>query len=80
METKECKQCKKLLLANSDFYFKKKDTKDGWTNKCKLCMGKTYTDKLTRVPKQGYKFCIKCNRELPAKITYFPPTSFVMTV
>lgn len=72
METKLCSECKRELLRNTDYYFKKKDTKDGFTNKCKECQGYKFTDKLTRIPKEGHKFCIKCDRELPADARYFP--------
>lgn len=70
---KVCSCCKRKLPSNTDYYFKKCDTLDGWTNKCKECLNKKFTDYLTRIPKEGYKFCIKCNKELPIDIIYFPP-------
>lgn len=73
MELKECKQCKEMLPMNTDYYFKKKDTKDGFTNKCKACQGHSYTNKLAKIPKDGHKFCIKCDRELKSTFSYFPP-------
>lgn len=72
MEIKVCSKCKRELPKNTDYYFKKKDTKDGFTNRCKECQGYSYTDKLTKVPKEGCRFCIKCDRELPADVRYFP--------
>lgn len=73
MKHKSCKQCNRTLPLDSDHFFKKKDTKDGFTNKCKECMGKKFTDKLSKIPKNGFKFCIKCNKELKISIQFFPP-------
>lgn len=70
---KECKQCKRELPCNKDYYFKKKDLKDGFATKCKECMGYNFTNKLTKIPKQGCKFCVKCDRELKLTASYFPP-------
>ncbi len=72
METKICKQCERELLKNTDFFFKKKDTKDGYVNKCKEYQGYSFTNKLTKIPKDGYRFCIKCDRELRSTSSYFP--------
>lgn len=73
MDLKICKQCAIELPMNTDYFFKKKDTKDGYLNKCKECMGSKFTNKLTKIPKEGYKFCIKCDRELKSTVSYFPP-------
>lgn len=71
---KKCRKCKREFPHDTDHYFKKCDTKDGFSNKCKECHGSKFTDKLTKPSaKEGYKHCIKCDRELPAKITHFPP-------
>lgn len=72
IKMKVCSKCKRELPANSDYYFKKHDTADGYTNKCKECRGYKFTDKLTKIPKDGHKYCIKCNRELPSTNVYFP--------
>lgn len=70
---KRCKKCGRELPLNTDYYFKKKDTRDGFTTKCKECQGYKFTNKLNKPkPKSGYKFCIKCNRELPINVRYFP--------
>ncbi len=71
METKVCKECKRELPKNTDYYFKDKSYKDGYSNKCKECKGYNFTNKLTNIPKEGYKFCIRCSRELPATTDYF---------
>jgi len=70
---KVCNKCERKLPANIDYYHKKHDTKDGFTNNCKECRGYKFTNKLTHIPQEGYKFCIKCDRELPIDIKYFPP-------
>lgn len=72
MEVKICNKCKRELPRNTDYYFKKKDNNDGFTNRCKECQGYNFTDKLTKIPKEGYRFCIKCDRELPSTYIYFP--------
>lgn len=72
MKMKICSKCGRELPKNTDYYFKKKDTKDGFTNRCKECQGYGFTNKLTKIPKEGHKFCIKCDRELPVDARYFP--------
>lgn len=71
-ETKECTKCKRILPLNTDFFNKKCDTKDGFTSRCKECLGRKFTNHLTHIPKEGYKFCIKCDKELPTTSQYFP--------
>lgn len=73
METKICNKCKRELPMNTDYFYKKHDTKDGFTNRCKECNGSIFTNKLVHIPKEGFKFCIKCDRELEINIKYFPP-------
>ncbi|HHX67591.1 MAG TPA: HNH endonuclease [Gallicola sp.] len=70
---KICRKCGRKLLLNSDYYFKNNRYRDGFENKCKECFGNSFTSKLMNIPKEGYKFCVKCNRELPVEIKYFPP-------
>lgn len=72
VEMKNCSKCKRELPMNTDYFFKKKDTKDGYTNRCKECQGYKFSNKLTKIPKEGYKFCIKCDRELKSTSSYFP--------
>lgn len=70
---KVCNECERRLLANTDYYHQATKSKDGFSNKCKECVGGNFTNKLTYIPKEGYKFCVKCNREFPINIKYFPP-------
>lgn len=70
---KICTKCKRELPLDIDHFNHKCDTKDGWTSRCKECSGYKFTNHLTHIPKPGYKFCIKCNKELPISIQYFPP-------
>lgn len=72
-QIKECGKCNREFPMNTDYFFKKKDTKDGFTKRCKECQGYSFTDKLTKIPKSNHKFCIKCDRELPSSIQYFQP-------
>lgn len=67
---KLCLHCYRVLKDNSDYFFVKKgETK----SICKECEGHNFTNKLIHVPKQGYKFCIKCDEELLIDIKFFPP-------
>lgn len=72
IEYKICLKCNRMLPANSDYFYHKCDTKDGLTSRCKECLSHKFTDHLIRIPKEGYKFCKKCNRELPSNTMYFP--------
>ena len=73
MKTKVCSKCKRELPLDIDHFNHKCDTKDGYTSRCKECLGRKFTNYLTHIPKNGYKFCIKCDKELPISIKYFPP-------
>ena len=69
---KKCTCCNRELPADTDHYFKKHDTKDGFCKQCKECKGSKFTDYLTHIPKEGHIFCKKCGRELPHTYQYFP--------
>lgn len=69
---KICASCQINLPMNTDYYFTKKCTYDGFNNKCKKCNGYEYTQLLTKVAKEGYNFCIKCDAELKLTPAYFP--------
>ena len=71
-KTKICNSCKRELPLNTDYYFKKYDTNDGFNSRCKECCGGKFTNKLTHIPKDGHQFCKKCDRELPYTFQYFP--------
>lgn len=73
IKTKVCNKCNRELPMNTDYFFKKCDTKDGFTTKCKECQRYSFSNKLTSPkPKEGYKICKKCNRELKNINAYFP--------
>jgi hypothetical protein len=55
---------------NTDCFFKKKDTVDGFTNKCKECQGYNFTKYFEL--KEGEMFCKKCERILPHDGEHFP--------
>ena len=69
MEIKICTHCKRELPANTDYYFMKLGKLN---NRCKECCGRHFTNRLTHIPKEGYVFCKKCDRELPHTMQYFP--------
>lgn len=66
---KKCSKCNEFYPMNTDYYFKGKKFKDGYENKCKVCLGKNFTQKIC---KNGYRICKKCKRELPLNRIYFP--------
>lgn len=68
-EKKMCNNCGRELPANTDYYFMRLGKLN---NRCKECCGARFTNKLTHVPKDGYQFCKKCDRELPYTYQYFP--------
>lgn len=70
---KKCNECNRVLPADTDHFNLRHDTFDGFVKKCKECIGRKFTDYLTRIPKDNHKFCIKCDKELPVDIQYFPP-------
>lgn len=68
-EMKICSSCSRELPANTDYYFMKLGKLN---NRCKECCGRHFTNKLTHIPKMGYQFCKKCDREFPYTFQYFP--------
>ncbi|MFS0643688.1 SANT/Myb-like DNA-binding domain-containing protein [Siminovitchia sp. 179-K 8D1 HS] len=69
-ETKECKKCLREFPRNTDYFYKKKDSKDGFTTKCKECNGQKFT-KYHQL-KEGEMFCKRCEKILPYNDEYFP--------
>lgn len=69
MGTKVCTQCGRKLPENTDYFFMRLGKLN---NRCKECCGRKFTNKLTHIPKEGYVFCKKCDRELPHTFQYFP--------
>lgn len=70
MEIKKCKKCERDLPKNTDYFFKKKDTKDGFVNNCKECNGFKFTILLEL--KDGEMCCKGCKRILPYDDEHFP--------
>lgn len=68
---KICRHCNRKLPADTDYFYISPRTPDGWNYKCKECFGKKFTNHLTHIPKDGHKFCKKCDRELPIHNRYF---------
>lgn len=55
---------------NTDYFFTKKGTADGFTNKCKECQNYKFTK--YHELKEGEMFCKKCERILPHDAEHFP--------
>lgn len=73
MKTKICKDCKKELPLNRDYFTVAKSNKDGFHNKCKICRGfKNYGISLPRenamLKKEGLKRCSICKEIKPIDI------------
>ena len=61
---KVCKDCGKLKLLIT--FVKDKNKKDGYGNRCKQCENlKRRKTLLKPKAKDGFKFCTRCNKELP---------------
>jgi hypothetical protein len=69
MERKICTSCGRNLPSNIDYYFMRLGKLN---NRCKECCGRHFTNNLTHIPKEGFQFCKKCDRELPYTFQYFP--------
>lgn len=62
MEIKICSKCKRELPANSDYFFKRKENKDGLQGVCKECKsGHSFTDKIKYKTEEGFRICLKCD-------------------
>ena len=68
MKTKICSKCGKELPLTEEYFYKRKDNKDGFRADCKKCK-----DVRIEKPKakEGMKICTKCCKELPATNEYF---------
>lgn len=67
---KTCNKCERQLPKNTDYFYKKKDTPDGFMNKCKECNNGKFTKYLEL--KDGEMFCKNCSKILPYTDEYFP--------
>lgn len=64
MSKKICSKCKRELPSNSDYFFKRKGSKDGLQGVCKECAtGSPFTDKLKFKTEDGYRICYKCSKK-----------------
>jgi hypothetical protein len=77
---KQCFTCKRVKLANHEFFYVASHAKDGLEYQCKECSHNYY--KSHYIPKkirpfvhEGYKICIMCNRELLATPAHFHASS-----
>lgn len=68
--TKLCNDCKRKFPLELDYFFKKKGTNDGFTNKCKECQGYKFT-KYNKLD-ANEMCCKRCDRVLPYNDEYFP--------
>ncbi|HBY20683.1 MAG TPA: hypothetical protein DEG71_06710, partial [Clostridiales bacterium] len=76
--TKKCSKCGEEKLATKEYFSKAKNGKYGVSAECKVCKKarQTIANELKKTqPKivKEFNVCIKCNRELPCNILYFPP-------
>lgn len=59
METKVCIKCGEEKELTTEYWHRRKDSKDGFRNQCRECRG----CKPKRRIKEGFKYCNKCNQE-----------------
>lgn len=63
VKVKRCSKCGRELPANSDYFFKRKESKDGLMGVCKECKGKSFTNKLNYQTEEGRRICYKCKEK-----------------
>jgi hypothetical protein len=74
MIMKKCAKCGQVLELNDYNFRRRKDSKDGFRNTCRVCDGNKY--QLPRpVAKKGYFICYGCGRELPLDSNHFVMTN-----
>lgn len=74
VKTKACSKCKRELPADNKHFHKSSQLKSGLKPRCKECLGGKFgISHINRTLKarEGYKFCSKCEKELPANDNYF---------
>ena len=65
-KTKICKDCKRELPLNKNYFYVHNKYKDGFEIRCRECCGSKFLK-----TKEGYKICSTCRNELPATKEYF---------
>ncbi len=70
MEQFKCRGCNRELPLDKNHFYKKKDTKTGFTVKCKECQGGRFNTK--EIIPEGMQKCKKCNKVLELTAYYFP--------
>lgn len=68
METKQCVKCERNFDKTQKYFYKIKNSKDGYGKTCKECR-----EKRKIFGRDGCRYCKNCQRELPCKSTHFPP-------
>lgn len=78
---KTCSMCKNEFPLTVQYFTRRKDNVSGWTSACKECRRKWYHVKRGKIPpdkkyepkkaNDGYKFCVKCDKEFPATSEFF---------
>lgn len=54
-KSKRCSKCEEIKPLNSDYFGRRKDTKDGYTGQCRTCINKrmsVYTKKVRKLKKR----------------------------
>lgn len=77
MQTKMCSMCHNYYPANAEYFHRKHTTKDGLHSSCKKCRNERNKIgfKQGKKPKDGFRICSKCGRELELTDKYFQKRS-----
>jgi len=65
LKTKKCSKCGRELPLTEIYFFKRKETKDGFRADCKECRGRRFTLPSDEIIPDGYKKCHICKQILP---------------
>lgn len=72
MDTKVCCKCKREFPATTEHFWNDKRASSGLWPRCKECSKEDRNTKVEKkIAKDGYKFCPKCKKELPATTEFF---------
>jgi protein-arginine kinase activator protein McsA len=72
--TKICNKCNRELPRDDAHYGRNKNRKDGRLGVCRECQGgvfEVWNHRFVPNARDGYKYCNKCNQELPASKVFF---------
>lgn len=76
--TKICMKCNRSFPMNNIYFFSRSKSKDGFSSRCKECLGYKFKDTKITLSIPNYIICTKCGNKLPATTKYFRKQSNVV--